>query len=178
MKSNISDPVIAATCPGQIKPSIEDPSLRIASIALGIVLCAFRTKKFVILSFSEFTSVTAVPGAVVSKPIPRKMTFLPGFKAAISRASDAEITILMSAPSLLAPSSEECDPGTLIRSPKLAIITSCCPAQSRALSIKSFPVTHTGQPGPEISFISLGKREGIPNLCMAFVCPPHTSIKT
>jgi len=98
--------------PGQIKPSRLAPSFIIASIAGGISLCVLKRKKLLIFSFAACFIVTALPGAVVSKPIPKKIIFLPEFNLAISRASNPERTILIFAPAAFSFSSDEDDPGT------------------------------------------------------------------
>ena len=49
-------------------------------------------------------------------------------------------------------------------------------AISSALSISSSGVTQTGQPGPCTSVTSGGSSSSTPNLTMACVCPPQTSM--
>ena len=78
--------------------------------------------------------VAAAVGAVVSKPTARKTTFFAGLAAAISRLSNGEYTIWISAPSaFLAPRLDD-EPGTLSMSPKVVIITSSERLQAMALS--------------------------------------------
>ena len=68
-------------------------------------------------------SVSAVDGAVVSKPIAKNTTSRSGFSRAIRSASSGEYTIRTSAPSALASSSVFSDPGTRSMSPKQVKIT-------------------------------------------------------
>jgi hypothetical protein len=55
-------------------------------------------------------------------------------------------------------------------------MTPGCRASHIALSMSSFAVTHTGQPGPLISLISGGRSCLMPDLKMATVCVPQISI--
>ena len=55
-------------------------------------------------------------------------------------------------------------------------MTSGREAISIALSISSSGVTHTGQPGPWTSVTPGGSSSSMPNLTMACVWPPHTSM--
>ena len=87
-------------------------------------MCALNTKKLCKFNLAASLITTAVPGAVVSNPIPRKMTFLVLFLIAISNASRPEKTIRTSAPFASSFSSEESEPGTRIRSPNVAIMVS------------------------------------------------------
>ena len=67
-------------------------------------------------------------------------------------------------------------PGTRSMSPNEQKITSGRAAISSALSISSTGVTQTGQPGPWMSVICLGSSSSRPNLTMAWVWPPQTSM--
>ena len=68
-------------------------------------------------------------------------------------------------------------PGTRIRSPKVATITSFCRASSMKASISAWSVTHTGQPGPDRREMVSGRTDRIPLLKMETVCVPQTSIR-
>ncbi len=118
----------------------------------------------------------ALEGAVVSKPMPRKTTFLFLFFFVISNASIVEYTILISAPLAFSLSRLEEEPGTLIRSPYVVIIISSFLESAIALSINLLLVTHTGHPGPDSNSIFSGRSDGIPNLWIDIVWPPQTSI--
>jgi len=111
----------------------------------------------------------ALPGDVVSNPIPRKTTLLSRFSLAVFRASSIEKTIRMSQPSALIFSSEELEPGTLIRSPNVVMITSSRRPNAIAWSINFLLETQTGHPGPESKLIVSGSKVGMPNFCIAMV---------
>ena len=51
-------------------------------------------------------------------------------------------------------------------------------ASACARSMSSSEVTHTGQPGPCASSISVGSSSSRPYLTIECVCPPQTSITT
>ena len=78
-----------------------------------------KTLKLLTSCSSASFTATAVPGAVVSKPTPRKTTCFPGSFLAISTASTGEYTILTSAPAAarLLRLSPLLLPGTLSMSP-------------------------------------------------------------
>ena len=71
--------------------------------------------------------------------------------------------------------SRDC-PGTRSMSPNEQKTTLGREAISIAFSISSSGVTHTGQPGPCTSRTCGGSSSSTPNLTMAWVCPPQTSI--
>ena len=90
-KAKPSAPMIVATWPGQRKPSTLKPSIRISARSAGSTLLSIdqRVKFFAPFSFAVKTAA-AVPGAVVSKPTPRKTTCFSGFCSASSTASTGE----------------------------------------------------------------------------------------
>ena len=59
-------------------------------IAGGTITCETRTEKFVISCARACQTAMALAGAVVSKPIAKKTTFLSGFALAIRRQSSGE----------------------------------------------------------------------------------------
>src|SRR5450759_269872 len=61
-------------------------------------------------------------------------------------------------------------------SPKVVIVTPGWRAISMAVSMSRLAVTHTGQPGPEISVTFLGITSRSPFRAMATVWVPHTSM--
>ena len=63
------------------------------------VLSIENTEKFLSLFSLAAPIATAVPGAVVSKPAPRKTTSYDGFSSASVTASSGEYTTLTRAPS-------------------------------------------------------------------------------
>ena len=70
---------------------------------------------------------------------------------------DLEYTVFIDAPFALSFSRLEHEPGTLSMSPNVAIVTSLRAPNHIALSRKLLGVTHTGHPGPEMSFILPGR---------------------
>jgi hypothetical protein len=82
----------------------------------------------------------------------------------------------ISPPAAFTDSRSRCVPGTRSISPNEQKITSGRAAIMMALSISSIGVTQTGQPGPCTSVISAGSSSSTPNLTIAWVCPPHSSI--
>ena len=115
-------------------------------------------------------------GAVVSKPIAKKITSLSWLSLAIFKQSKGEYTRRISAPSALASIRFFFAPGTLIVSPKVTKITLDFPANSIASSIFPFGIIQTGQPGPWINSTVGGNISFMPYLNIAWVCPPHISI--
>ena len=75
----------------------------------------------------------------------------------------------MVAPFDLAPARLISVPGTLIRSPKVHITAPFSRASIQASSIKPMGVTHTGQPGPEISSTLSGRSFLMPSLKISWV---------
>src|SRR3990172_5908994 len=91
--------------------------------------------------------------------------------------SRAEYTTLMSAPLALSFSKEEKLPGTISMSPKVAIIAVFSRLEnSTILFMSDCDVTHTGHPGPDMSFRFFGILPLIPYFEMEWVCVPHISI--
>ena len=120
--SNILVPVMTATWPGMMNPSILfSPRSKSACMMGGQILWQLYTLKF--SGQSSLLIGTAVEGAVVSNPTPTKTSGLSGWSLAIWTASSMEYTILTSAPSALASNSEPTVVGTLIRSPKAVTVT-------------------------------------------------------
>ena len=67
-------------------------------------------------------------------------------------------------------------PGTFIISPKVSSSWSGIHAYSMHLSIYAAGVTHTGHPGPDMSFIFGEIRSRMPFLKILAVCVPQTSM--
>ena len=82
-----------------------------------------KTEKFAMRSASARSSVRAVEGAVVSKPMATKTTRRSGSSIANFRASMGEYTTRTSAPAALASRKEPLPPGTRNISPKHANVT-------------------------------------------------------
>lgn len=137
---------------------------RIALIAGMIVTWLQKTEKFPSPSALARSTVIAVDGAVVSKPIARKTTFLSGFCRAILSASSGEYTIRMSAPRALESKKDPRPPGTRIMSPNEVMITSSCSAMWIASSTRPIGITQTGQPGPCTSVTLSGRWSASPCL--------------
>ena len=116
-----------------------------------------KTKKLRSPSALARMRVTAVDGAVVSKPIAMNTTCLSGFCRAIFSESSGEYTILMLVPSALASKNEPPLPGTRIMSPNEVMITSGCEARWIASSTRPIGITQTGQPGPCTRVIDSGR---------------------
>ena len=145
-------PVTVATWPGQRKPSIAKSSIASSARRAGSTDFSMESsvKFFSPRSFAARTAA-AVPGAVVSNPMPRKTTCFPDSSSAMARASIGEYTMRTSAPrarrrSRLSPLRL---PGTRSMSPYPVSITSGSMASSSTASRSSCTVTQTGQPGPE-----------------------------
>ena len=149
-----------------------------ASSAGGTILWADRTEK--LSSFDPGrpqTMAAAMVGAVVSNPTPRNTTCRSGFCWASATASTVEYTMRMSRPSARSRCRDEALPGTRMRSPKVATMTSFCRASSMKASISAWSVTHTGQPGPDRREMVSGSTERIPLRKMDTVWVPQTSIR-
>jgi hypothetical protein len=129
-----------------------------------IVTWLQTTEKFSIPSAFARLSVSAVEGAVVSKPIAKKTTSRSGCSRAIRSASSGEYTIRMSAPCAFASSSVPSEPGTRSMSPKQAKVTPGSCAIAIPSSTRPIGITHTGQPGPCTSSTFAGSRSSIPYL--------------
>ena len=121
---------------------------RIARIAGTMVTWLLNTEKLVTPSSRARRSVSAVDGAVVSKPIAKKQTCLLGSSCAILSASSGEYTMRMSAPRALSSSGVPFVPGTRIMSPKHASTVPGIEAIASPSSTRPVGSTHTGQPGP------------------------------
>jgi hypothetical protein len=117
-------------------------------IAGMIVTWLQKTEKLVSPSALARRTVIAVDGAVVSKPIAMKTTFLSGFCRAVFSASSGEYTIRMSAPAALESKNDPRPPGTRIMSPNEVMMTSSCSAMWIVSSTRPIGITQTGQPGP------------------------------
>ena len=90
-KAKASAPVMAATCPGQSRPSTAKSGAAASARSTGSVrLSRQRTEKFRISSSAAASRQAAVPGAVVSNPTPRKTTSAAGSARAASSASMGE----------------------------------------------------------------------------------------
>ena len=114
--------------------------------------------KFAIPSALARLSVSAVEGAVVSKPIAKKTTSRSGFLRAIASASSGEYTIRTSAPCALASSSVCSEPGTRSMSPKQVKMRPSVRASAIPSSTRPIGITQTGQPGPCTSSTLAGSR--------------------
>ena len=142
-------PTTVDTWPGPRKPSRRrSGESRIALIGGTIVTWLENTLKFMTRSSRALTSVTAVEGAVVSKPTAKNTTSRSGLSTATFSASSGEYTNRTSAPRALASSSVPLPPGTRIMSPKLVKMTFGVSATAMASSMRPIGITHTGQPGP------------------------------
>ncbi len=133
-----------------------------ALIGGTIVTWLQNTLKFASPSSRARASVTAVDGAVVSKPSAKNTTCLSGCFTASFSASSGEYTNRTSAPRALASSSDPFEPGTRIMSPKHVKITSGCSASHIASSTRPIGITQTGQPGPCTSSTCDGSRCSMP----------------
>ncbi len=80
------------------------------------------------------------------------------------------------APFARAPASDISVPGTLMRSPKVHSVQPFSSASQTASSIYPTGVTHTGQPGPEMSRMFSGSRLRMPSRKISCVCVPQTSM--
>lgn len=160
-----SQPITADTWPGPMKPSSRrSGESRMALIAGMIMTWLQKTEKFATPSAAARSTVIAVDGAVVSKPMAMKTTRRSGFSLAILSASSGEYTIRMSAPAALASRNDPVPPGTRSRSPNEVMITPGCPAMWMASSTRPIGITHTGQPGPWTSDTSGGRWSSSPCL--------------
>jgi hypothetical protein len=122
-----------------------------------------KTEKFRTPSSRARRSVSAVAGAVVSKPTPKKTTSRSGSRRAMPSASSGEYTVRTSAPRAFASRSERRrPPGTRNMSPKLANVTSGRSAIEMASSTRPIGITQTGQPGPWTSSTSSGRSASRP----------------
>ena len=84
-------PTTVDTCPGPMNPeSRKSGDSRMALIGGTIITWLQNTLKFFSPSSRARTSVTAVDGAVVSKPIAKNTTCLSGLSSAIFSASSGE----------------------------------------------------------------------------------------
>ncbi len=91
MNSNGRAPTIVATWPGPTKPSRRRSGDSSSAFSGGtIVTWLHMTEKFSIPSAFARISVSAVLGAVVSKPIAKNTTWRSGLVRAIRRASSGE----------------------------------------------------------------------------------------
>ena len=103
------------------------------------------------------STVIAVDGAVVSKPMAMNTTRLSGFFLAIFSESSGEYTIRMSVPLALASKNDPLLPGTRIMSPNEVMMTSGSAASAMASSTRPIGITQTGQPGPCTRVICSGR---------------------
>jgi len=103
------------------------------------------------------STVIAVDGVVVSKPMAMNTTRRSGWLRAILSESSGEYTIWMSAPRALASRKEPRAPGTRSRSPNDVMMTPSCSAIQIASSTRPMGITHTGHPGPCTSCTSSGR---------------------
>src|SRR5512139_1400846 len=145
-------------------------------MAGGSSLWAERTRKLVSPSCFAWRTAAAMVGTVVSNPMPSITTRRWGSSRARSRASRLAYTIRTSAPRAFSWCREDSEPGTRIRSPKVATVTPGSRQRAMARSISSWAVTQTGHPGPEIRVMVSGSRVLIPARKMATVWVPQTSI--
>ena len=122
-----------------------------------IVTWLQKTEKLSSPSAAARSTVIAVDGAVVSKPIAMNTTRLSGFFLAILSESSGEYTIRMSVPWALASKNEPLLPGTRIMSPNDVMITSGFEARCMASSTRPIGMTQTGQPGPCTSSTDSGR---------------------
>ncbi len=84
-------PIIEATCPGQMKPEMSNPSPAISARRDGsTVLSIDHTEKLQTPSSRAVSTAAAVPGAVVSNPMPRNTTSFSGLFLASVTASTGE----------------------------------------------------------------------------------------
>ena len=100
-----------------------------ALIAGMIVTWLQKTEKFSSPIALARSTVIAVDGVVVSKPMAMNTTRLSGFCLAIFSESSGEYTIRMSVPAALASKNEPWLPGTRIMSPNEVMIVSGCRGQ-------------------------------------------------
>ena len=77
---------------------------------------------------------------------------------------------------LLPATGSSSSPGTRMASPKVVKITPGVSASATQSSTRPMGNTHTGQPGPCTSSIASGSMVSIPNLKIACVWPPQTSM--
>ncbi len=127
-----------------------------------IVTWLQKTLKLATPSARALVKVTAVDGAVVSKPTAKNTTWRSGLSTARRRASRGEYTKRTSAPRALASSRQPRLPGTRIMSPKDVKITPGCSATAMASSTRPIGMTHTGQPGPWTSSTDSGNTCSMP----------------
>ena len=117
MKRYGSQPITVETWPGPMKPSMwRSGDARIASSAGMMVTWLQKTEKFSTSSAAARSTVIAVEGVVVSKPMAMNTTRRSGWLRAILSELSGEYTIWMSAPRALA-SRKEPRAGTPSRSP-------------------------------------------------------------
>lgn len=91
MKWYGASPITVETWPGPMKPSSAQPGAsRIARSGGTIVTWLQKTEKLATPSRRARWSVTAVAGAVVSKPTAKKTTSRSGLRRASSSASSGE----------------------------------------------------------------------------------------
>ena len=83
----------------------------------------------------------------------------------------------MSRPSARSLKSELVEPGTRVMSPKVVMVTPGTRDRPITVSMSWLAVTHTGQPGPDMSRRFLGMAERMPLRAMATVWVPQTSIR-
>ena len=127
-----------------------------------IVTWLQKTRKLVTPSSRARSSVSAVDGAVVSKPTAKNTTSRSGVSTAMRNASRGEYTKRTSAPRAFASSRFPVLPGTRIMSPNEVKITPSVWATAIASSTRPIGITHTGQPGPCTSSTESGSTCSIP----------------
>ena len=151
-------PITVETCPGPMNASSRmSGESRMARIAGMIVTWLQNTEKLRMPSALARISVSAVEGAVVSKPMAKNITCRSGWRRASFSASEGEYTMRTSMPRALCSSGLPSVPGTRIMSPNAAKITFGSFAIERPSSIRPIGSTHTGQPGPWISSMFSGR---------------------
>ena len=126
-----------------------------------IVTWLQKMEKFSSPSAAARSTVMAVDGAVVSKPMAMNTTRLSGFCRAIFSESSGEYTIRMSVPWAFASKNDPWLPGTRIMSPNDVMITSGFAARCMASSTRPIGMTQTGHPGPCTSSTFAGSRSSI-----------------
>ena len=158
-------PTTVETCPGPMNPSSRRSGDSSSARSGGTIVTWLHThEKFGTPSAFARFSVSAVDGAVVSKPIAKNTTSRSGFSLARRSASSGEYTMRTSAPSAFASSSVPSEPGTRIMSPKQVKITPGWCAIAMPSSTRPIGITQTGQPGPCTSSTFSGSRSSTPYL--------------
>ena len=142
-----------------------------------MVLWTQRPRKFSSPTPRPGWMARAVAGMVVSKPTPKKTRCLSGvLPGQFHRVQGGSRPPAPRPPGPAGPPGRCGVPGTRSMSPKEIRITPGSSPRARKASRSDWSVTHTGQPGPEMSCTPGGRRDLRPKRAAAMVWVPQTSM--